>query len=235
MYKLTRINGTDFYSGTINYADNIGKIVRVNSFDPPESGDCGKGLHSCKNPNDCFIGARIPCRAFQVKTIDVICRGTKITRSQGLKVIGEIKDLDSLFGWKYSEAINPINPFKINAPQVTDEHIELLKKWDSVWDSVWASVWDSVWDSVRDSVGASVGDSVWASVRDSVWASVWAYIGSLFPLIKKWKYIKHEINVYPFQPAVDLWKQGFVPSRYDGNVWRLHAGGNATIVWEGKL
>jgi hypothetical protein len=80
-----------------------------------------------------------------------------------------------------------------------------------------------VWGSVGDSVGASVGDSVWASVR--------AYIGSMFPKIKKWKNIKHKEGEYPFQPAVDLWKQGFVPS-FDRTTWRLHAGIKGLVVFQ---
>jgi len=93
-----------------------------------------------------------------------------------------------------------INPFQIEPPVITEEHIALLKQgasvrdfvWDSVrdsvrdsvwasvrssvWASVWASVGSSVGDSVRDSVGDSVRDSVGDSVRDSVWASVWASV-----------------------------------------------------------
>jgi len=110
--------------------------------------------------------------------------------------------------------------------------------WDSVWDSVGTSVgdsvresvWDSVGDSVRESVRESVRDSVWDSVRTSVWDSVWAYSGSLFPNIKKWKHIKHPKGEYPFQSCVDLWKRGFVPS-YDGKRWRLHSGEKADIVY----
>jgi hypothetical protein len=121
---------------------------------------------------------------------------------------------------------------------------------DSVWDSVKDSVKDSVWASVRDSVWDSVGDSVWASVRDSVWDSVgdsvkdsvwdsvwdsvgdsvWAYIGYMFPNIKEWKYIKTKDGEYPFQPAVDLWKRGFIAS-FDGTTWRLHSGKKAAIVY----
>jgi hypothetical protein len=88
-----------------------------------------------------------------------------------------------------------IHPFHIKPPaKITEDHIRLLKEWDSfrdsvcdsvcdsvwasvrdsVWDSVWFSVWASGWDSFRDSVCDSVCDSVWASVRDSVWFSVWA-------------------------------------------------------------
>jgi hypothetical protein len=129
-----------------------------------------------------------------------------------------------------------------------------LKKWNSVWESVWESVgnsvWESVWESVGNSVWNSVWDSVWESVGDSVWESVrdsvresvwdsvrdsvWAYTGSLFPNIKKWKYIKHRKGEYPYQPAVDLWKQGLVPS-FDGKTWRLHGGPKAEILWEGII
>jgi hypothetical protein len=92
-------------------------------------------------------------------------------------------------------------------------------------------------DSVLESMRASVWNSVWASALDSVWGSardiVGVYVGSLFPGIKKWKYIDHVPGVYPFQPAVDLWRSGLVPS-FDGKTWRLHSGKKAEIVWEDK-
>jgi hypothetical protein len=154
-----------------------------------------------------------------------------------------------------------IHPFRDIVPpkKITKRHLALLKSWDSVgasvwdsvrasvrdsvWDSVGASVGDSVWDSVWDSVGVSVGASVrvsvgasvWASVRASVWASVWAYIGSFFNLPRDdWKYTeKIKAKGYPFQPAVDLWEMGLVPS-FDGNTWRLHGGKDSKVLWKGK-
>jgi hypothetical protein len=135
----------------------------------------------------------------------------------------------------------PVNPLKGKAKKPTKRHINLLKKWASVLDSVWASVWDSVRDSVWDSVRASVRASVWASVWDSVWdsveTSVWdssgAYFSSLFINIKKWKYIDHKEGENPFKSCIDLWHDGFLPS-FDGEVWRLHSGENAEIVYEVK-
>jgi len=272
MYKLTQLDGTDFYSGTINYAENIGKIIRVKDYDGPEFGACGRGIHASRNPNDCFIGARIPCRAFKIQGIQRIEGDKKKTRYQAVKVLEEITDLDKLFGWKYSEVVNPIHPFKIKPPKIAYEHIKLLEKWASVRDlvwgavssSAWASVWDSiaenltwegsvwhsvgnlVWDTVRNSVGASVTylvmTEVMASgrnlVKDVVWdsirASILAYVGSMFPNIKKWKYIDHKPGEYPFQSAVDLWKQGLVPS-FNSKTWRLHGGEKAKILWEGEM
>jgi hypothetical protein len=168
-----------------------------------------------------------------------------------------VKKQSEKMDWDYYHALFPVNPFSIKT-KLEDKHISLLREWASVWASVGASVRASVWDSVRDSVGASVldsvRDSVWDSVRASVWdsvrasvwtsvrASVWtsvgdsvlasvrAYISSFFPNID-WKYIKHKTGVNPFQPCIDLWNAGFVPS-FDGRKWRLHSGENAEIVYE---
>ena len=101
--------------------------------------------------------------------------------------------------------IKPIkNPLLVERkhPEPNAEEISLLKRWASVWDSVWASVWDSVW----------------------------AYISSFFAL-DEWQLNGEIVRENPFQPAMDLWEAGLVPS-FDGKVWRLHAGKDAQIVYE---
>ena len=170
----------------------------------------------------------------------------------------EIKNLVKMqsekMDWNYYDMLFPKNPLE-KLVNVKEKHILLLKKWDSVrnsvgdsvgasirnsvWDSMWTSVWDSVrdsvWDSIRNSVWASIRNSVWDSIRDSVWDSirdsVGTYISSGFPNIKKWKYIDHEEGVNPFQPCIDLWNDNIVPS-FDGNIWRLHSGPKAEIIFE---
>ena len=205
-YKLTRPDGFDFYTGkTINYGANIGGVVAPPNPDA-KSRLCSSGIiHASINPNDCFIGANIPCRAFLVEGVPVAGDKQKHGFTE-LSILEEIIDLDKLFGWKYSEASNPINPLLIPAHKVTKKDIESLKRWASVR----------------------------ASVGDSVWDSVWAYTGSLFPNITDWKYASKGINGYPYQPVVDLWKRGFIGS-FDGKIWRLHSGKDAKIVWEGDL
>lgn len=111
-----------------------------------------------------------------------------------------------------------IHPFKIKPPEkITKKHIGLLQQWDSVRGSVRGSVW------------GSVRDSVWGSV----WDSVYAYVGSFFRLPRKdWKYTAEiKTRGYPFQPAVDMWETGLVPS-FDGEVWRLHGGPNGGVLFE---
>jgi len=67
-------------------------------------------------------------------------------------------------------------------------------------------------------------------VRDSVWA----YTGTFFPKIKKWKYVDFKHKGYPFNDAVKLWKMGLVAS-FCGDKWRLHGGRKAKILWEGTI
>ncbi len=259
-YKLAKTTGFDFYTGkTINYRENIGKVVMCPNPNP-KLGVCSRGvIHASKNPNDCFVGASIPCSAFRVEGKPE-CGDAKKWGFTELAILEEIMDLDKLFGWKYSEALKPIHPLKGKPKKhIAKQHIQSLKEWASagpsvrasvgasvgdsvgasvgpsagasVRASIWASVGDSVGASVGPSAGASVGASIWASVGDSVGASVGAYIGSLFPEIKNWKYIKHNAGEYPYRGVVELWKQGLIPS-FDGRLWRLHSGKDATIVFE---
>jgi len=261
-YKLARPDGYDFYTGkTVNYRENIGKTVKVPQTNyKDKSVLCTASvLHASKNPNDCFIGSSIPCSMYIVKGTPTV-RATKKNGFKKLFIIEEIPEtqMDKRFGFKYSEAKNPVHPFKINPPKINKKYINLVHIWGSVWDYVLDSVWSSVWDSVHDSVWDSVHDSVWDYVLDSiqdsildsilnsvlnsvlnsildyVWSSVrgsiWAYIGSLFININKWKNVKHKHGEYPFQSCVDLWMVGLIPS-FDGIKWRLHGGPKGEVLW----
>ena len=243
-FKLAHPTGWDFYTfdgkkGTINYRENIGKRVVCPGYNRTGNLCSSMFIHASRKPNQCFIGASIPCSAYLVTGRPVREDADKCG-FKSLRILEELKP-EELFTWNYKEACNPINPFQITPPpKISKKHIKLLRKWASVWDSVGASVGASVWASV----GASVWASVWASVGDSVWDSVWdsvgavitSYTGSLFPLQREeWKYTeKIQTSGYPFQSAVDLWKLGLVPS-YDGETWRLHSGEDAKVLWEGGL
>ena len=208
-YKIALPDGWDFFTGnTINYRNNIGKLVRC-----PTKGKAklctSTVIHASRDPNQCFIGGSIPCSLYLVEGNPIV----EDKQKGGFKQLRVLRELDpaKVFQWRYEEACSPVRPFDIKPPkQITEQHLVLLKTWASVWDSVWDSVGDSVGDSVR------------------------AYIGYIFePVVTTWKYIDHQVGEYPFQPAVDLWKMGLVPS-FDGKVWRLHGGKDAKILWEGQ-
>lgn len=205
-----------------------------------------------------------------------------------MKVERELQPSE-VFKWNYEEACNPINPFEIKTPRITDSHLYELEKWALVnrdlinlnsflyssavessisysvgtypryvvWDFVKSSVGDTAWNLVRDSAWDFIKNSNYAKIplapnldedeegrRDlakgrverSFMASLWAYVGSLFiPIVRKWRYvgIGHERGTYPFQPAVNLWKEGLVATD-DGCCWMLHGGPKAKILWKEK-
>ena len=253
--KLLKVLNKDLKSPYQDFQFEIGKKYHCEDFDESDE-DCSSGFYATdidglpyaynihRKVFECEVGGKSKEFGIYKRRYE----NFELIREVSKKELVEMaKPRDTILGYKLSEIINPINPLLIKRGEVIDKEIELLKQWASVWDSVrdsvgssvgssvWdsvgASVWSSVGSSVWDSVGASVWYSVRASVRDSVRDSVWAYISSLFLNIKKWKYIKHKKGINPFQPAIDLWKAGLVPS-YANGIWRLHAGKDAKIVYE---
>ena len=270
LYKvLRRVNGK-LVSPFQGHEYEPGKEYICVDFDSNPGEGCSRGYYATGIDGIIYSFRNLP--GFEVWKVEVGGKGVEIDQFKRryeritllrqippdeLKMLAEAEEEN--VGYKLAEALFPVNPLKIKAGPVTDEEIDLLKKWASLWDSiirssVWDSVlgsvrggirvsirdsiWDSVWDSIRGSVLGSVRGSVLDSVRggilDSVRGSVWAYISSLYTGIKKWKYFDHPEGENPFQPCIDLWHRGFVPS-FDGKIWRLHAGEKAEIVWEGEI
>jgi len=204
-----------------DFTYEIGREYRCNDFDIDPTIDCSMGFYAVDIDGLPYVfrpGRQVYLCAVWGKSVEYDQYKRRYSRIKILERIpnSKIKALakveENRLGYKLSEILFPHNPLtKKRTP--TEKDIELIRQWASVWDSVGASVWDSV--------GASVGDSVGA------------YISGLFPNIQKWKYIEHTEGINPFQPAIDLWYCNLVSS-YDGDVWRLHSGKNAEIVWEQK-
>ena len=259
LYKvLERTNG-NLVSPIQKYKYEPGEEYSCPTLDMDRSHDCSTGFYATGIDGLIYSFRNLP--EYEVWECEVDGRAVEIDqfkrRYERIKLLRhvtneEVKKLalaiEAQVGYKLAEALFPMNPFKIvRTHPPTEAEIELLKQWAnvetsvwnsawasvdaSVWASVWANVWVSVRVSVRDSVRNSVGDSVGGSVGASVWDSVGAYISSLFPGIKKWKYIDHSEGINPFQPCIDLWHAGLVPG-YDGTTWRLHAGERTELVWE---
>ena len=234
-YKLARPDGWDFYTGkTINYRESIGKVVKCpNGFnsDNKTSMLCtDRVIHASETPEQCFIGAKIPCSVYRVEGKSM-CHDSDKHGFKELKVLEELQP-EKVFRWNYAEACNPVHPFKIKPPKITKKHKELLKQWTSIYASIYASICDSIYDSIYDSICASICDSICGSIYDSIRGSIYAYTGYIFKdCVIDWKYTKHKKSEYPFQCCVDLWKAGLVPS-YDGKVWRLHGGKDAKVLYK---
>ena len=219
-FKLTNPDGTAFHDGTTRY--ELGKTVRKRKCVDPEL--CTSTvLHASRKLMGALKYAKVPLAIWKVEGVPVVSDDYK-DGFFSLTVREKIEPSDELLGFRYHEACHPVNPMLIQN-DITDADISDLRSWTSVWASVRNSVRASVWASVGD----SVGDSVWDSVGDSVEA----YIGSLFPGIVKWKYVKHDKGIYPFESAARLWKRGFVSAKI-GTKWHLYGwrDGNAVSLYQ---
>jgi hypothetical protein len=241
LYKVLRHIDGKLFSPFQNYEYEPGREYICVDFDPNPAEDCSRGYYATDIDGIIYSFRNLP--GYEVWEVEVGGKGVEIDqfkrRYERIKLVRQVplEEVRALaeaeeekIGYKLSEALFPANPLKIKAGPVTEEEINLLKKWASLCDSIWDSVCDSVWGSVLDSVRNSIRDSIWDSVR----GSVWAYISSFYPGIKTWKHIDHPKGENPFQPCIDLWHRGFVPS-FDGKIWRLHAGEKAEIAWEGEI
>ena len=115
-YKLAKPDGWDFYTGkTINYRDNIGKEVACPKYDASGSLCSSAFIHASRKPDQCFVGAKIPCSAYRVRGVPVIEDDDKCGFEK-LHVLEELQS-EKLFKWNYVEACNPIHPFKITPPK----------------------------------------------------------------------------------------------------------------------
>ena len=201
-----------------NLEDVLGKKLVCENFDDDEYMKCAKGFYA--TDVDGLIYSLNRYKDNRVFEVEVGGRSvihnkykqrfeeqTIIRVLPKTKVRKLVEEQSKKMDWDYYHACYPVNPLKLNKPFDKEKALKLLKEWDSVGTSVEASVWDSVGTSVC------------------------GYISSLFPSIKKWKYINHEKGVNPFQSGIDLWYMGLVSS-FDGEVWRLHKGKKAEVVLE---
>lgn len=162
IYKELFIHKINFASASPNDCWFTDHFVYATSWEKPTKYPFPTLSRSC----DVTIPA-IDCSAYEVDGIPVYEEKRKWGFEE-LKVVKEIKDLDSLFEWKYSEAKNPINPLKHRA-KVTQEDIQLL--WS------WASIYKSIVDSRDASEPPIYGEGVSESVFDSVYSPINRLVG----------------------------------------------------------
>jgi hypothetical protein len=236
MYKVLKRDETGKLVSPIQDFEYIpGKEYYCQNFDTDRNRECSHGFYATDIDGLIYSFRNLP--KYEVWEVEVGGRKVEINqfkrRYERIKLIRQVPNeevkelalaLESKVGYKLSEALFPVNPFKIKAQSVTEQEIELLKRWilvsasvralvgasvwDLVWDSVWDLVWDSVGDSVRVSVRASVGASVWDLVWDSVWESVMASVGaSVWESV--WDTVRDSVSAYisSLFPNIKKWKK----------------------------
>jgi hypothetical protein len=184
LYKVLKHIDGKLVSPFQEYEYKPGRGYICVDFDPNPAEDCSRGYYATDIDGIIYSFRNLP--GYEVWEVEVGGKSVEVDqfkrRYERITLLRQIplEEVRTLaeaeeekIGYKLSEALFPVNPLKIEAGPVTDEEIELLKKWASlIRNSVWVSIRDSIWDSICDSILNSVSDSILNSVSDSIWVSV---------------------------------------------------------------
>jgi len=224
-WKATRPDGTDFHTGTVDYAAALASGVPVTA---PASDDCGfpgpGWLHLATVPTEC-VGMSWPCRLFEVEPADDLGgdrpRHAHKVGATAVRVLREV-DAHVALGPQGAQVAALIERC---ATLTADDVRRLVAARDAARDAAWGATryaardaawgatrdaaWDAVWDAARDAAWVTV----WDAARDAAWDAAWVAARALL--------LRDLIGQHPGwdQGAYDLltgpWRQAIGPLHPD--------------------
>ena len=167
-FKSTRLDGTDFYSGQVDYASALASGEPL----PELSGDVefpGPGwYHLATVPTEC-VGMSWPCRLFEVEPADDL--GGDRPRHEhkvGATSVRVLREIDA------HVALGPqgvqIAAFIERCATLTADDVRrLVGAWVGARGTAWDTAWDAAW------VGAWVGarGTAWVATLDAAQGTAW--------------------------------------------------------------
>ena len=162
-YKATRPDGTDFHSGTVDYAAAIGGTVDIGraARRRPPAICTGTVLHASDIPEATLIGGSWPCRLFEVTGRPVADDGARKHGFRRVRVLREVESWLAL-GPQGREVAALIDRARHLTP---DETAGLAAAWDAAR--------DAAWDTARVAAGAAA----WDAAVDAAWVAARAAAG----------------------------------------------------------
>ena len=159
-YKATRPDGTDFYSGRVQY--EVGKRVRP----LPHEGArfiCGPGvLHAADAPGETLIGGRWPCRLFEVTGKPIDGFNARHRHKGAFRQLTVVRELPA---WM---ALGPNGKLVAGVIERTrqityEEALDLRAAWGAAWAAAGAAARAAARDAARAAAGAAAGDAAWGA------------------------------------------------------------------------
>jgi len=173
-WKATRPDGTDFYTGAVDYAGALESGEPL----PELAGGAFPGAgwyHAGVHPTSC-AGMQWPCRLFIVEPVgEVMWDGVPRVKvgARSLRVVEERPAHEALGpqGERIAALIG-------RAGRLTmDEARRLAAAGYAARDAARAAArdaaWDAAWDAARDAAGYAAQDAARAAARDAAWAAAW--------------------------------------------------------------
>ncbi len=169
-YKCTRPDGTDFRTGTVNYAAALasGEIIRhpaaLKIRNQPKT-----YLSVSVAPADC-TGMKWPCRLFRVEPVGKVMGAgkTPLKASPNKRAVSALRVVEELPAW---QALGPngeaVASLIARCRAATDEEIlSLSATW---WHDSWSAARNAAWYAAQGAARGAARDAVWDAVWDAAW------------------------------------------------------------------
>ena len=209
-YKATRPDGTDFRTGTIDYAAALGGDPITLPETPDPKCCTADVLHASDVPTETLIGGSWPCRLFVVEGEPVAQRGHKY----GFFSLRVIEDVDArlALGPNADAVIAVIE----RAAKITSEEAEeLAAEREAAGGTAWGTAWYAAWYAERLAALEAAGGAAWdaaleaagGAAWDDVWVTAWEAAGGAAQAVA----VRDLISDEDYQALVGPWESVFGP------------------------
>ena len=182
-YKATRPDGTDFYTGTIDYGAALasGDTIRLDS---DETEFPGPGwLHLATVPTECD-GMTWPCRLFEVEPVGEFHRGEGHPYKIGCREVRVLRELPAheAFGPQGEQVAALIERARcLTAAEIKRLHAAWYAARDAAgyaaWyparDAAWDAAWNAARNAARDAARDAAGYAARNAARNAAWDAAW--------------------------------------------------------------
>ena len=213
-FKATRPDGTDFYTGTVDYAAALASGVPVEASPGPPGGFPGPGwLHLATVPTAC-VGMSWPCRLFEVEPVGDVHHDEDHPHKVGCREVRVRRELPAheAFGPQGESVVALIE----RARRLTlREVVRLDAARDAARDAAWAAAWAAAWYAARA--------AAWDAARDAAWGAAWAAAWYAARNAAGALVIRDLISAEHYTALTGPWRSALGPIHPDDDDWRRGA------------
>ena len=170
-WKATRLNGTDFHTGTVDYAAALASGEPL----PELSGDVefpgGGWYHLATVPTEC-VGMSWPCRLFEVEPVGDVCMDNAHPHKIGARSVRVLREIEAhrVFGPQGEQVAALIECCRtLSAAELDRLYTAGYAARYAARYAAWAAARDAARAAAGDTAGAAAGDTACAlTVRDLI-------------------------------------------------------------------
>jgi hypothetical protein len=168
-YKATKPDGTDFYTGTVDYAGALASgepLPLLTSTDGTYERCTGSVYHASDAPAETLVGSDWPCRLFEVTGEPVTERG----HTYGFRTLAVVREV---YAWM---ALGPNGEAVLalieRARNLTPtEASGLISAWGTARDAAWHAARDAAWHAARGAAWNAAWYAAWYAAWDVAWGA----------------------------------------------------------------